>query len=77
VMLTADGLVDANPPTAQTTYSWRTVRRVVRHEAHLFLYVAYNKAVIVPQRAFASTAEFDAFASAAERYREAAVAHGA
>ena len=61
--------MDTNPPTSRTVYPWRDVRRVARHGEHAFLYVGHAKAIVIPQRAFAAPADFDAFVAAAERFR--------
>lgn len=46
---------------ARTEYQWRAVQRLVRTEARLFVYVQQHGALVIPRRAFADPAEWEAF----------------
>jgi hypothetical protein len=67
IILSADGITEASD-LRQSTISWRAVERVVHHQSHAYIYLNSVMAVIVPQRAFASAAEFEEFMRTAERH---------
>jgi hypothetical protein len=48
---------------ADAEFRWALVKDIVRARDHLFIFVARTTALIVPRRAFASDARFNAFCS--------------
>ncbi len=50
---------------------WEGIEGVVRTAEHLFVYETSASATIIPRRAFSNAAEFEEFATAAERFHQA------
>ena len=59
-------------PGRQFRLDWPTVKRVVVRPDHLFLTISRHEGLVVPKRAFASTAEFAAVTALAQRKLSAA-----
>ena len=62
--------VTSSSELEQTSTAWRAVERVVASPTHAYIYTNALAAVIVPQRAFASPAEFEEFIRTARDYYE-------
>ena len=71
IVLTDDG-VDATSNVADTRLPWASVKRVIGNARHTFLAISKREALILPRRAFASDADFDAARRYAEARRKAA-----
>jgi hypothetical protein len=50
------------------TYRWKAVEKIEGDDEHHYIYVGPLEAVIIPRRAFASDAEYTAFADTARKY---------
>ena len=66
VMTVADGVFRAESERGKTEVRWTVIPRVQRAHERLFVFSTPYLAFIVPRRAFADEAAFDAFAAAAE-----------
>lgn len=63
-----DDALTETRPSGSTTRNWTSVERVVTTRSHLFIYTSGIEAFVVPRRAFAADADFNAFVdSTAER----------
>ena len=57
-----------------STTRWPAVEKVVTTEEALYVYISAIEAIVIPRRAFGTSAEFEDFAATARRYQaEAAV----
>jgi hypothetical protein len=65
VRLTDQG-ISTHHPNQQSLFYWSKIREVAVHGVHIFLFTTPSCAIIIPQRAFNSSADFDAFAAAAQ-----------
>ncbi|MFN7954227.1 MAG: YcxB family protein [bacterium] len=59
-------------PYTDDQVRWPAVERIVESEHALYVYVSANSGYVVPRRAFASDAEFEAFVAMARQYQAAA-----
>lgn len=73
VVLSSAGITDSSELESSTT-AWPAIERVSRADEHVFLYISAMSAIIIPRRAFTTTAEFDQFFQAAIDYHQKAVA---
>lgn len=71
VTLSTEGISDSGE-FGQAATAWRAVERVARTDTHAFVYTSALVAIIIPRRAFASPAEFDAFVKTATDFHEQA-----
>lgn len=71
VTLAPEGLSEVSGQGTTMT-PWPVVERIVVSPDHAFIYINALAAVIVPRRAFANEADFDAFVATARRYQEQA-----
>ncbi len=66
-----DGLVTESEYGRSET-RWKQVQKLARTRKHIFLYLSGEAAVVVPRRAFADAAQWDAFYEICKRGRSAA-----
>ncbi|MFJ1302759.1 YcxB family protein [Pseudomonadota bacterium AL_CKDN230030165-1A_HGKHYDSX7] len=67
-----DDAVEATSNVADTRVPWISVKRVIADSRHIFLAISKREALILPRRAFASEADFDAARRYAETRQKAA-----
>ncbi|MCH8614969.1 YcxB family protein [Sphingomonas sp. SM33] len=60
----------AESSRGKTEVRWSAVPRIVEDDTRVFVYSTRHQAFIVPERAFATRADFDAFAAAAKHHWE-------
>jgi hypothetical protein len=73
ITLTEDGIFQSSPSGYSVRY-WSAISRVETAEDRLYLYTIFETGHMVPRRAFADEAAWDAFVAAARRYRDRAAA---
>jgi hypothetical protein len=54
-------------PGRDARLDWPLVRKVIVSPEHLFLAISRREAIVLPRRAFASAAEFEAVTALAQR----------
>jgi hypothetical protein len=74
--LTPDGVVEKSP-VGEGKIVWGAIQNVTATTGPVYIFLQDGKALIIPQRAFASEAQKSAFMDAAERFYSAARAASA
>jgi YcxB-like protein len=68
----SDGFTDIRDDAITTSLKWQRIERVALTNGLIMLFTAVNQAHLIPRRAFADEAGFQAFFQAAEQLRQAA-----
>ncbi len=57
-------------PYNRTEYNWLAVQKLARTKRYLFIYISQNAAHVIPRRAFASDADWQAFYAVCQQATE-------